>query len=329
VLRRRPIFALAVSVAAGVAVVAAVLWLIPSNYYLVRPARAQPVDPLVSVPGESKQQRTAGIYMVAVRVSRASLFERFFPRIYSHADLVPERVLNPAGVPDRERTQQGFQQMSHSQKVAVVVALRQLGYKVPGGATIERLAPNAPARGALRAGDVVIEAEGRVVDSPDDLVRIMQSIKPGQVVQLVVRRNQRTLELRAETRADPDDPGRALLGVFLGEPDRFRFPVDVKINTPGIGGPSAGLAFGLDIVDELGEGLDKGRTVVATGELSLGGHVLPIGEIQQKTIGAREAGADIFLVPDANAAGARRQARGLRIVPVSTFQEALAALATG
>jgi PDZ domain-containing protein len=329
VLRRRPVFTLALSLAAALAVAAAVLWLIPSDYYLVRPARAQAVDPLVSVPGESREERTAGIYMVAVRVSRASLFERFFPEIYGHADLVPEHVLNPTGVTDTERRQQGFQQMSHSQKVAVVVALRELGYTVRGGAVIARLAGNAPARGTLRPRDVVIEAEGETVDSPDDLVRIMRRVRPGETVDLVVRRGKRKLRLQAETKADPDEPGRALLGVFLGEPDRFRFPVDVRITTPGIGGPSAGLAFALDILDERGRDLDHGRTVVATGELSLGGRVLPIGEIQQKTIGAREAGADVFLVPDENAAEARKHAQGLRIVAVSNFHEALAALTTG
>jgi PDZ domain-containing protein len=66
--------------------------------------------------------------------------------------------------------------------------------------------------------------------------------------------------------------------------------------------------------------------VVATGELSLDGTVSAIGGVKQKTIGAREAGADIFLVPDANAAEARKYADGLEIVPVSTFKEALAAL---
>jgi PDZ domain-containing protein len=328
VLARRRVFTVVLSVAAALAVAASVLWLIPSNYYLVRPAPARPVDPLVSLPGESKVERTAGIYMVAVRVSRASLFERLFPEIYGHADLVPERVLNPAGISDRQRTQQGFEQMSHSQKVAVAVALRELGYTVRGGAKIARVAPNAAVGDTLQAGDLVVGAEGKTVGSPDDLARIMQAVQPGQSVALVVRRGQETLHLKAATRADPDDPDRALLGVFLAEPDQFRFPVNVRITTPGIGGPSAGLAFALDIVDERGRDLDRGRTVVATGELSLGGQVLPIGEIQQKTVGAREAGADVFLVPDANAAEARQHAEGLRIVAVSTFREALAALAT-
>jgi PDZ domain-containing protein len=81
-------------------------------------------------------------------------------------------------------------------------------------------------------------------------------------------------------------------------------------------------------VDELGRDLDHGNTVVATGAIRLDGNVDPIGGIQQKTIGARQAAADLFLVPDANAAEARRYADGMRIVAVSNFNEALTTLAT-
>jgi PDZ domain-containing protein len=83
----------------------------------------------------------------------------------------------------------------------------------------------------------------------------------------------------------------------------------------------------LDIVDELGDDVDRGRTIVATGELTLEGDVLPIGGVKQKVIGAHRAGADVFLVPDRNAADAREAAEGLEIVAVSDFDEALSVLA--
>ena len=106
------------------------------------------------------------------------------------------------------------------------------------------------------------------------------------------------------------------MGVQVENAEDFDFPLDVEIDAGGIGGPSAGLAFALDIVDELGdEDLSRGRTVVATGELDLDGNVHAIGGVKQKAIGARDAGADIFLVPDANfeeAAGRRRRAPGRR-----------------
>ncbi len=103
--------------------------------------------------------------------------------------------------------------------------------------------------------------------------------------------------------------------------------MDVSIDAGSIGGPSAGLAFALGIVDELGDDIDDGRTIVVTGELALDGTVIPIGGIKQKTIGAKEAGADVFIVPDANAEEARKYADGLEIVAVSTFDEAIDALA--
>jgi Lon-like protease len=82
-------------------------------------------------------------------------------------------------------------------------------------------------------------------------------------------------------------------------------------------------------MEELGRNVDGGRKIAATGELFLNGAVGPIGGIKQKTIGARRAGVDAFLVPAGdNAREARKYAEGLRIIPVKNFQQALRALAT-
>jgi Lon-like protease len=105
--------------------------------------------------------------------------------------------------------------------------------------------------------------------------------------------------------------------------------VKVSIDAHGVGGPSAGLAFALDVLQELGRNVDRGHKIAATGEIFLDGRVGPIGGIKQKTIGAREAGVDVFLVPAGqNAVDARKYAHGLRIIPVKSFQQALHALAT-
>jgi len=89
------------------------------------------------------------------------------------------------------------------------------------------------------------------------------------------------------------------------------------------------LAFALDILQELGRDIAHGKKVAATGELSLDGTVGPIGGVKQKTLGAREAGVDVFLVPAGdNAREARRYAKDLPIVPVKNFPQALRALAT-
>jgi Lon-like protease len=122
-------------------------------------------------------------------------------------------------------------------------------------------------------------------------------------------------------------PGDAVIGVIVQQSATIDLPVDIDINAGAIGGPSAGLAFALDIVDELGPDVDKGRRIVATGELALDGSVEPIGGIKQKVIGAKQAGADIFVVPTGNAREAEQYAGGLEIVPVESFDEALKDLA--
>jgi len=130
--------------------------------------------------------------------------------------------------------------------------------------------------------------------------------------------------LKAKTGASG---GRTVLGVVLKID--FQFPFSVTIDAGNVGGPSAGLAFALDIIDELGPtDIDRGERVVATGQIAIDGSVHEIGGVKQKTLGAREAGANVFLVPDGNAATARKYADGLRIVPVSSLDEALHALAT-
>jgi PDZ domain-containing protein len=175
---------------------------------------------------------------------------------------------------------------------------------------------------------VIVGAQDEDVAEPEDLTRVMSRLDPGDKVTLRIERGGAEQTVEVGTKASEDAPPRAIMGIVI-EP-KLDLPVHISIDTGQIGGPSAGLAFTLDIIDELGPtDLDRGETVVATGEMALDGSVHEIGGIEQKTIGAREAGADVFLVPDANAEGARRYADGLRIVPVSNLDEALHALATG
>jgi Lon-like protease len=311
------------------AIVVAVFAFYPSNYYIFLPDPARSVEPLVHVEGEHDGEDDGGIYMVDVIVRKASLLERYFPGIHDGATLVPADVYNPQNLPERIQRQQGLAEMSASQMIAAAVALRELGYEVTqDGVVVSAIDVGAPADGVLKPGDVIVGAQDEDVADPEDLTRVMSRLDPGDNVILRIERGGAEQTVEVGTKASEDTPPRAIMGIVI-EP-KLDLPVHISIDTGQIGGPSAGLAFTLDIIDELGPtDLDHGETVVATGEMALDGSVHEIGGIKQKTIGAREAGADVFLVPDANAEGARRYADGLRIVPVSNLDEALHALATG
>jgi PDZ domain-containing protein len=280
------------------------------------------------VQGEHDRPGPGGIYMVDVVIRKASLLERYFPGIHNGATLVPAKVYNPENLPEQIQQQQGLAQMSASQEIAAAVALRELGYHVAsGGVDVSAIDVGAPADGVLKPGDVILTAEGKDISTPDDLRRVMADVTPGETVSLRIDRAGTEQTVTVGTKASTDKPPRAIMGILIVP--KLDLPVKISIDTGQIGGPSAGLAFALDIIDELGPSdIDHGERVVATGEIALDGSVEEIGGIKQKTFGARDAHADVFLVPDANAAGARKYADGLRIIPVSNLSEALHALAT-
>jgi PDZ domain-containing protein len=309
-----------------------VLFVVPSDDYLFLPNDVKPVAPLVTVAGRTAADEDGAIYFVDVRVRRASLFERLFPGIHGGASLVPEQAVNPTGLSDAARRRTSLNEMDRSQQIAAAVALREAGYDVdadPAGALVEGVLPDTPAARTLRPTDVIVQANARDVRTPGDLRRALETVEPGSPVALAFRRGDERTTARVRTVPSSDDPRRAAIGVFVSQAADIRLPLDVRIDAGAVGGPSAGLPFALEVLEKLGRDADQGLDVAATGELELDGRVGAVGGLKQKTIAAKDAGVDVFLVPAGdNAEEARRHADGLRIVPVSTFQQALRALAT-
>ena len=144
-----------------------------------------------------------------------------------------------------------------------------------------------------------------------------------------MRRGDEVSDVTVRTVADPQDPSRAVIGIFVDQDAKIDLPIDVDIDLGRVGGPSAGLPFALEIARQLGRNVTHGCRIAATGALGLDGTVLPIGGVKQKTIGAHRADVDFFLVPAGeNASDARKNADGLRIIPVESFQQALRKLTT-
>jgi PDZ domain-containing protein len=194
---------------------------------------------------------------------------------------------------------------------------------------VDAIAPDAPAAGQLQPTDVIVAADGMPVRTPSQLRRIIGDRAPGDTVTLRVKRGGSTQAVTVRTIPDRSDPKRPIIGIQIEQSARIRLPFKVDIDLGDVGGPSAGLAFALQVAEELGRDVDRGRRIAATGEIELDGTVAPIGGAAQKTIGVRKSGVDVFLVPAGdNAREARKQADGVRIIPVENFAQALRALAT-
>ena len=316
-------------------VVLLILYLIPSDkYYVFIPDRAHALAPLVTVKRRKHAAEAGGIYFVDVRFRKARLLEQLF-----HRPLASGATLEPAldvtgGASESQQRRIDLNQMEQSQRIAAAVALNRAGYHVAirlPRVVIDRVDLKAPAAKTLKRGDAILAVDGRRVTSLGRLHALISTHDPGDRLRLRIGRAGAKRDVTVTTIPSPEDKQQAVIGIRVGEQNGSvgPLPLKVRIDTSGVGGPSAGLAFALDLMEELGRNVDRGYKVAATGELGLDGSVLPIGAVKQKTIGARQAHVDVFLVPAGeNATEARKYAHGLRIIPVQSFPQALHALTT-
>lgn len=239
----------------------------------------------------------------------------------STAAVVPEETIFPKTSTVQEVEQENTQEMASSQQLATAAALTELKIPIKMLITVGSTQKGTPADGVLKAGDEIYAVDGARQPTADAIARAVQKHKPGDRVRLTVRRDGKPVDLMVGTVAGQD--GKALVGVIMVP--RFVFPFDVNINVGDVGGPSAGLMFSLGIYDKLTPGaLTGGKSIAGTGTITPEGQVGPIGGIQQKMVGARDAGATIFLTPADNCAEAMRAVpEGLRLVKVDTMHSAV------
>jgi len=316
---------------------------IPWNQYIVLPDGAHPVAPLVDVQGARKPRDTGTLYFVDVFVRRASQFDRLFRWLHgkvgiplvlhSHATYLPAKLVVPPGSSDNAVNQANLREMATSQQIAAAVAERQLHLPVvthPFGVLVDNVYEDVPAAAKVDPADVIIAADGKPTITLPELQAALKPVKPGQVVTLTIRRGSQTVTERVKTVADPRDKAHAFIGVQVEQGAKITLPRKVKIDANGVGGPSAGLAFTLQVMEQLGANVTHGYTVAATGEITLNGAVTAIGGVEQKTWGVRATGAQVFLVPvdGGNATTAEKYAGpNLKIIPVTSIGQALRALA--
>ncbi len=323
------ILAVLVLAAAGALIWA---WRTPSGYFILWPDKAHPAADYLRVPGGTPPAAGTGFYFVDVHELQANKLEELWGRyVVGGASLIPDREIVVPGESEQQRVHQDFQAMDTSQTVAEAVAENALGRDVVIrhlGALVEQVSPGLPAaKAGVEAGDVITAVDGHRVSSAAALLRLTRSLRPGDVVTYTFSRLG-TKRLRTVASSASGAP-RAIIGVAIADDVRIgKIPVKVRYSISGIGGPSAGLAFALEIYDSLsGRHLLRGHRIAATGELDPVGDVIEIGGAKQKALGAIEAGADTFIVPKGNVAAARRAAGAkLKVIGVSTFAQALAAI---
>jgi PDZ domain-containing protein len=288
-----------------------------------------------------------------VYLEQLTAWQYFADHFQSHVQFVTAAQLLDPGVPNSELGPQGYLEMSDSKSYAEVAALTALGWKLtplPIGALITGVQSPSPAWSAkIKVADRVVAFDGKSVHSSCDLVSDVHALAPGTSVTLGIDKahisnsgdftwaSLSTVSLRtakspgglgASGCAGVSGANRSWLGVSLEDASSYVFPAKVSIDTNDIGGPSAGLAMTLSIIDELSRhSLTGGVKIAATGTIDQYGNVGDVGGVAEKTVAVQRAGAKYFIVPKVEVATATANAApGLRIIGVTTLDQALRAL---
>ena len=310
----------------------------PVPYLALIPGQARSVEPLITVtpkeggPVPEEEAADDGLLFVTVSVRRPSGIEALWRLRNDTDEIVPEKTVT-GGQSREENTRFNLQLMTDSKDKATKVALERAGYEVgvePTGAVVIDLDPSYPVAKAVRPGDTIVAADGEAVRTSADLKDAIAAHRPGDEIELRIEPfgGAPARTERVELRENPEKAGAAQLGVSLDDRPRYTFPIDVEIDSGKVGGPSAGLAFTLAILDRITPGDLTGPSPVAvTGTIELDGSVGPVGGVVQKTEAAVRAGAKLFVVPTDEYDDAVEAARGrLEVRQVTTLDEALAVL---
>jgi Lon-like protease len=280
---------------------------------------------LIEITGRHTYPTTGHLNMVTVSYTGGpgtdfNIFSAIRAWLTPDDAVVPQSEIYSSGQTQQQVVKQDTQEMLGSQQDATAAALCYLNIKFIAVNSVEATIKGLPAYGVLRAGDDITAVDGKPV-ACSNVVSMIQDRKPGARVTLTIDRKGVT---KTVTLATKDEQGVPTLGIDLAQTS-YRFPFSIKINLNGIGGPSAGLMFALAIIDKLTpDNLTGGRFIAGTGEIEPNGTISPIGGIQQKMAGARQAGATIFLTPASNCSNTTGAVPpGLRLVKVSSLTQAV------
>jgi len=297
------------------------------------PGQAVAVSSLITVPPGKGHRLHGQVLLTDVGLIQNLRLIALLPAWLNSDDTLVKTAELTGNLPQAEEDEQGAVDMAESQLTANAVALRQLGYRVPehdAGATVYALEPGTPGYKVLTVGDVITSVDSTPTPNTTALVNAVRSHVSGQTVTLRVGSIAHptpghTVSLRLGSGHLNGKPVPFVGIVSMGTQPVYNLPFNIKINSDQIGGPSAGLAWTLGIINSLSGGhLTGGRIVAASGTIDPSGAVGDVGGVAQKTVAVERAGATIFLVPVPEVAVARSKATAnLKVYGVSSLAQAM------
>jgi PDZ domain-containing protein len=320
--------------ALGVAALFAV-WFFPTPYVIEQPGPAYNVlgtdggKQIISVEDAATYPTSGNLDLLTVQIAGNRARTPSWTEILSawmdpSKSVLPIEEVFPANQTAEQSTAESTAMMEQSQQEAIAVALKQLGYQVPVQIYVSEVTKDSPSSGQIIAADFVQKVNGIKVTTIDQLreqINLFDGTHPLNI-ELLRAGEKKSFEITPIK----DETGAYRIGILAGY--KYDFPVKVKLQLADVGGPSGGMMFALGIYDKLTPGqLAGGKYIAGTGTIDSSGTVGPIGGIQQKMFGAKNAGAKFFLAPKDNCSEVVGHIpSGLQVFKVTTFKDALSAI---
>ena len=310
------------------------LMLLPSGYVIERPGQVfnvmgeldgQQVISAVDVDTyESETQLDiTTVSLLGNRESNPGWLQVLWAWLDPEQVVLPLDQVYPPNLSTEQVRAESSAQMEVSQQDAIAAALTQLGYEYSRQLYVASVLEETPASKKLVAADFIIGVNGTQISTFEELKAAIQASEGNEMVINVIREDQ-SMDI-AITPVMKDDS--YVIGAMVGY--TYDFPVEIQLQLGDVGGPSGGLIFSLGIIDSLTPGsLASDLHIAGTGTIDAAGTVGPIGGIELKMIGARNAGAKLFLAPQGNCNEVVGQIPdGLDVVIVETLDSAIASIA--
>ena len=258
------------------------------------------------------------------------MFQAIWGWIDPDRRVVPRESVYPEGETEEENTARNVEAFSTSQSYAIAAAMDYLDQPIKEQVIVTSVGLDTPAQDKLRAGDEILTVDGVQMTTPEQVVEAVRSKPIGTDLNFSVMRGGTKLEVVVTSGTRLDDPETeqneaTIPYIGIGIDINYSAEFEIKFGVTGVGGPSAGTLFAIGIIDKLTPGaLTQGKIIAGTGTIDPAGNVGEIGGIQQKLIGARDAGAVLFLAPAGNCDEVIGHIPdGLTVAAIETLEDAM------
>lgn len=282
-------------------------------------------EPVVLIDGAETDPTSGNLNMTTVSVRTNMTLPQAFGRWIATDDtLVPLEQVMPPDLNEEQLQQYNQQAFTASEASATVAAMNYLGR--PTQVVVAQVVDGAAAVDHLQGGDVITAVDGKAVAKPGEVQDIVRAKHPGDSVEVTATRGGQERKETVTLGENPDNDGVAMLGIYMSSEPADGTHVEYNLND--VGGPSAGMMFALAVIDKLSPGeLTGGHDIAGTGTIAEDGTVGPIGGIQHKIAGARDAGVELFLAPADNCDEVVKAKTGsMKVAKVSTLTDAVHAM---